>query len=80
MAKGLFRPGSREDNLWLDYSMAAVPSSAEDWQKTTFVDKTHWGFYCWPKNLRVYAPQEQQPPLKRAVEDMTEVEGMSVIH
>ena len=75
VSNGYFHPGSREDNVWIDYSDSSIPKSGEDWKKMNFVDKTHWGFYCWPNKFTIYAPNEDQPSLKRSREDMTEAEG-----
>jgi len=42
-------PGERPDNHWLLYSKRAVPCSEGDWNKFVFIDKTHWGYYSWPR-------------------------------
>ena len=26
-----------------------IPRTAEQWENFVFIDKTHWGYYCWPK-------------------------------
>lgn len=46
---GKFLPGSRPDNEWIMYHSDQVPDSQEKWEAMEFVDKTHWGYYCWPK-------------------------------
>lgn len=33
----------------LYYDVKQLPSTAEDWDKTLFLDKPHLGFYKWPK-------------------------------
>ena len=42
-------PGDRPDNEWILYREKAVPTTQEAWDETMFVEKTHWGFYTWPK-------------------------------
>ncbi|XP_013404552.1 proteasome activator complex subunit 4 [Lingula anatina] len=64
-------PGdSRLDNAWLQYRSDTRPDTLDKWEKTVFVDKTHWGYYCWPKNMEVYAPCSQQPKLGRKREEL----------
>lgn len=46
---GKFLPGSRPDNEWIMYHSDQVPDSQDKWKAMEFVDKTHWGYYCWPK-------------------------------
>ena len=42
--------GVREDNKWLLYTKESnVFESQEVWDKTTFVEKTHWAYSRWPK-------------------------------
>lgn len=41
----MITPGHRADNMWLHYDGTPHADAAN----TTFVDKTHWGFYMWPK-------------------------------
>ena len=43
------QPGDRPDNMWHHYHKEDVYQSLETWDSTTFVEKTHWGYYCWPK-------------------------------
>ena len=42
-------PGKREDNVWHQYKSESLPRTKEAWEKCTFLEKTHWGFYCWPQ-------------------------------
>ena len=42
-------PGDRPDNECLVYKRDCVPRTQDEWNKFTFVDKTHWGYYTWPK-------------------------------
>ncbi|XP_077341678.1 proteasome activator complex subunit 4 [Lithobates pipiens] len=67
-------PGDRPDNEWIHYDSASLPKTKESWEACTFVEKTHWGYYTWPRNLQVYAPSKQQPQLGRPREDMSEAE------
>ena len=43
------QPGDRPDNMWHHYDDKALPSTQEVWDHTVFVEKTHWGYYTWPK-------------------------------
>lgn len=42
-------PGDRPDNAWLQYRRQTVPDTEDAWNNCIFVDKTHWGYYCWPR-------------------------------
>lgn len=58
-------PGFREDSRWhlyqSDYLADFMPSNnekesqndLEKWESTAFMDKTYWGYYCWPAQLPV---------------------------
>ncbi|XP_028809979.1 proteasome activator complex subunit 4B isoform X2 [Denticeps clupeoides] len=54
--------GDRPGNLWLQYNQSRLPNSEQDWDNMHFVEKTHWGYYCWPKKLMLYSPSKEQPP------------------
>lgn len=41
--------GDRADNLWLQYNSSSLPRTQQDWDQCVFVEKTHWGYYSWPK-------------------------------
>lgn len=41
--------GDRPDNQWLQYNSNKLPRTQGDWDKCMFVEKTHWGYYCWPR-------------------------------
>lgn len=71
---GKFLPGSRPDNEWIMYHSDQVPDSQEKWEAMEFVDKTHWGYYCWPKEMKIYAKQPEQPKLDRTESEMLETE------
>uniref|UniRef100_A0A8B9HHN8 Proteasome activator subunit 4b n=1 Tax=Astyanax mexicanus TaxID=7994 RepID=A0A8B9HHN8_ASTMX len=53
--------GDRPGNNWLQYHADTLPRTDQDWDNYRFVEKTHWGYYCWPKKLMLYAPLEEQP-------------------
>ncbi|KAL3873182.1 hypothetical protein ACJMK2_036330 [Sinanodonta woodiana] len=70
-----FRPGVREDNQWHHYKIdSKLIGSKEKWESMTVIEKTHWGYYCWPSVTETYAPQSEQPKLDRCKEEMTEAE------
>lgn len=41
--------GDRQDNQWLQYNSGSLPRTQQDWDGCVFVEKTHWGYYCWPR-------------------------------
>lgn len=41
--------GDRRANSWLQYDSSNLPVTEEQWQSLQFVEKTHWGYYCWPR-------------------------------
>lgn len=41
--------GDRQDNQWLQYNSGSLPRTQQDWDSCVFVEKTHWGYYCWPR-------------------------------
>lgn len=42
-------PGERPDNKWTQYQCDRLPTTQEKWDQCVFVEKTHWGYYKWPK-------------------------------
>ncbi|XP_028325388.1 proteasome activator complex subunit 4A isoform X1 [Gouania willdenowi] len=72
--------GDRPDNHWLQYSSSKLPRTQQDWDQCVFVEKTHWGYYCWPRKLLMYAPFEEQPRQNLAREEMTEREQIIFDH
>ena len=48
-------PGERIDNLWhnLDNDEFKLPVSDEEWAEINFVDKTYYGYYCWPSKIKI---------------------------
>ena len=69
-----FSPGDRKDNSWILYNSQDLPTTKEKYDKMIFIEKTHWGYYCWPKNMEVYAPYEEQPQVKRSRNDLSDRE------
>ncbi len=67
-------PGDRPDNEFMVYDPSRAPKTAAEWDEPRYIHKTHWGFYTWPNEMMVYAPQAEQPSLDRKPEDMNEVE------
>ncbi|XP_063991508.1 proteasome activator complex subunit 4B-like [Diachasmimorpha longicaudata] len=55
--------GIRSDNLFLQYNYSTRPLSKKQWNENRYVHEPYVGFYTWPKQLTVYAPSDQQPPL-----------------
>ncbi|XP_035255301.1 proteasome activator complex subunit 4A isoform X2 [Anguilla anguilla] len=72
--------GDRPDNRWLQYDSGSLPHSQQAWESCRFVDKTHWGYYSWPRKLMLYAPPEEQPKLGMSREEMTEREQIVYDH
>ncbi|XP_055880989.1 proteasome activator complex subunit 4-like isoform X3 [Biomphalaria glabrata] len=54
-------PGDRPDNAWLQFDPKKFLSNEEDWNRTVFIEKAHWGYYTWPKELWTFAPYHEQP-------------------
>ncbi|XP_078505604.1 proteasome activator complex subunit 4 isoform X2 [Lissotriton helveticus] len=75
-----FMVGDRPDNQWLQYNSGSLPVTKESWEACLFVEKTHWGYYTWPKTMWVYAPAAEQPKLGRTREEMSEAEQIIYDH
>eukprot|EP00057_Strongylocentrotus_purpuratus_P019391 XP_011673865.1 PREDICTED: proteasome activator complex subunit 4 isoform X2 [Strongylocentrotus purpuratus] len=73
-------PGERPDNKWTQYQCDRLPTTQEKWDQCVFVDKTHWGYYKWPKNMQIYAPFNEQPKLDRSREELSETEQIIYDH
>lgn len=41
--------GDREANRWLQYDSNNLPLTEEQWDMQRYVEKTHWGYYTWPR-------------------------------
>uniref|UniRef100_A0A665WZ29 Proteasome activator subunit 4a n=1 Tax=Echeneis naucrates TaxID=173247 RepID=A0A665WZ29_ECHNA len=72
--------GDRPDNQWLQYNSSSLPRTQQDWDQCVFVEKTHWGYYCWPRKLMMYAPLEEQPKHNLTRDEMTEREQIIFAH
>uniref|UniRef100_A0A8D3EDD9 Proteasome activator subunit 4 n=1 Tax=Scophthalmus maximus TaxID=52904 RepID=A0A8D3EDD9_SCOMX len=72
--------GDRPDNQWLQYNSSSLPRTQQDWDHSTFVEKTHWGYYCWPRKLMMYAPLDEQPKQNLTRDEMTEREQIIFDH
>lgn len=47
-------PGHRADNTWHTYNPQFLFEQTEQgWEATNFLDKSYWGYYCWPSRIRV---------------------------
>ena len=64
------QPGNRPDNAWLEYMAENWPKDRDAWNRPSFVHKTHYGYYFWPRRMLVYAPEWEQPALDRQPKDM----------
>ncbi|XP_071784078.1 proteasome activator complex subunit 4-like [Asterias amurensis] len=67
-------PGVRPDNAWHHFNSSTLPKTQEEWDACVFVEKTHWSFYTWPKDMKVYAGESEQPKLDRTVDELSESE------
>ncbi|XP_075999758.1 proteasome activator complex subunit 4B [Genypterus blacodes] len=65
--------GDREGNRWLQYDSSNLPLSQEQWDSRRYVEKTHWGYYAWPRELMIYAASEK-PNDDLPYEEMSEGE------
>ncbi|XP_061666558.1 proteasome activator complex subunit 4B isoform X2 [Syngnathoides biaculeatus] len=65
--------GDRQANRWLQYRGAELPLSEEAWDSQLHVEKTHVGYYSWPREMMIYAPSQKQKD-DLPYEDMGEAE------
>ncbi|KAG7492479.1 hypothetical protein MATL_G00015050 [Megalops atlanticus] len=70
----------RPDNHWLLYDSSRLPRTQQEWESCCFVEKTHWGYYCWPRKLMLYAPTHEQPKQDLTREEMSEREQIVYDH
>lgn len=49
------------DNEWLFYNSQTTPKTNQEWDKPRYLHCNDFGFYAWPKNLKIYAPSYDQP-------------------
>ncbi|KAI1887190.1 hypothetical protein AGOR_G00203600 [Albula goreensis] len=64
----------RPDNWWLLYDSSSLPKTQQEWDSFHFVEKTHVGYYSWPRKLMLYAPSQEQPKQYVSREEMSERE------
>ncbi|XP_047208464.1 proteasome activator complex subunit 4A isoform X1 [Girardinichthys multiradiatus] len=74
MALSRIVAGDRPDNQWLQYNSSNLPRTSQEWDHCVFVEKTHWGYYCWPRKMMIYAPEAEQPKQNLSRTEMTERE------
>ncbi|XP_014668208.1 PREDICTED: proteasome activator complex subunit 4-like [Priapulus caudatus] len=67
-------PLSQPNNDWLLLDMKDVPNTADSWRRCVMIDKTHLGYYCWPKPLMAHALNPERPPGARKRDDLDEEE------
>uniref|UniRef100_A0A3Q0QU92 Uncharacterized protein n=1 Tax=Amphilophus citrinellus TaxID=61819 RepID=A0A3Q0QU92_AMPCI len=65
--------GDREGNRWLQYDSNNLPLTQEQWNSQCYVEKTHWGYYSWPREMMIYASSEK-PKDDLPYEEMSESE------
>ncbi|KAM9425985.1 proteasome activator complex subunit 4B [Pholidichthys leucotaenia] len=65
--------GDREGNRWLQYDSNNLPLSQEQWDSQLYVEKPHWGYYSWPREMMIYAASEK-PKDDLPYEEMSEGE------
>ncbi|XP_061562704.1 LOW QUALITY PROTEIN: proteasome activator complex subunit 4B-like [Phycodurus eques] len=64
--------GDRQANRWLQYRSAELPLSEGAWDSQLHVEKTHVGYYSWPREMMIYDPQKLKDDLP--YEEMSEAE------
>ncbi|XP_038138502.1 proteasome activator complex subunit 4B [Cyprinodon tularosa] len=65
--------GDGEGNRWLQYDSNNLPLSQEQWDCLQYVEKTHLGYYSWPREMMIYASSEK-PQDDLPYEEMSEGE------
>lgn len=70
----ILAPGIRSDNQWLLYNSTTIPKTAEEWDKPRYLHRRDFGYYAWPKPLKIYAPAGEQPCLKSRNDNLSEQE------
>ena len=47
---GSVTAGDRPDNIYFHYNSGDKPyASQQAWDSCVLIEKTHWGYYCWPR-------------------------------
>uniref|UniRef100_A0A8C3A3V6 Uncharacterized protein n=1 Tax=Cyclopterus lumpus TaxID=8103 RepID=A0A8C3A3V6_CYCLU len=65
--------GDRQGNRWLQYDSNNLPLSEEQWDSQPYVEKTHCGYYSWPREMMIHAASEK-PKEDLSYEEMSEGE------
>ncbi|XP_018011103.1 proteasome activator complex subunit 4A isoform X2 [Hyalella azteca] len=65
---------NRDDNKFLQYDAKFSDMTEEEYNSRQFVHPTYLGFTCWPREVYVYSPATQQPPLDRPTEELSPAE------
>ncbi len=81
-----FVSGYRLDNKWHLYDPSFINENdlvrEEDeakWEKTVFLDKTYWGYYCWPARITVNLNKRETYPLSTASDiDLEEIKPPAI--
>lgn len=67
-------PGDRPDNKIMQYDSKDLPTSAEKYDSTVFIEKTHWAYYQWPLQIKTYVLNDENYKVSRTREEMTDNE------
>ena len=67
IAINLKDPGYRRDNKWhlfdskflSDFYDNSIIQDEKKWEDTCFLDKSYWGYYCWPAQIKINFNQRQ---------------------
>ena len=51
-------PGFRDDNAWHVYNPNFLDEEVK-WENVVFLDKSFWGYYCWPSRITVNLNRRQ---------------------
>ena len=66
------QPGYRADNAWHHYNPNFLDDVQLKWDSVNFMDKSYWGYYCWPAKVSVNLNKRQV----YALDDETPVAGL----
>lgn len=72
-AKKILDLPDRNSNTWVQYRRNIDYSAEAVWKSTRFVFKPHYGFYCWPKEVKI-ADFENEPLVNRTRDQLPEEE------
>jgi proteasome activator subunit 4 len=57
------QPGYRLDNSWHVFDPDFL-NNQQKWDNTCFLDKSFWGYYCWPSSVNVNVNKRETYPLE----------------